>query len=237
MNSRGISLLDPIRAMGEQHRLHMRPGLKKPFDSGTVHKIINDLRLGPPPPVAARIMLDDAVANDWIEFWYQPKIDLGRKKLVGVECLVRARHPQHGVLPPHAFMPGARDSSMTALAEKAVADAVRASDVFAELGVRVPMSINMPLDILGELRLDTLLADLKPDPASWPGLIIDLHEKSVIHDVPVAVEVAKMLAPHNVKLALDDFGNGYNAVAKTTTLPFAEVKIGRAFVTDCVRTG
>ena len=45
--------------------------------------------------------------------------------------------------------------------------------------------------------------------------------------------LARTLAPHNVKLALDDFGNGYNAVAKTTTLPFAEVKIGREFVTNC----
>jgi EAL domain-containing protein (putative c-di-GMP-specific phosphodiesterase class I) len=186
-----------------------------------------------PPPVAARIMLDDALANNWIEFWYQPKIDFNRKKLIGVECLARAQHPQHGVLPPHAFMPGARDTSLTALAEKAVGDAVRISAVFAGLGVQVPMSINMPLDILGGLRLGELLTKLKPDPMSWSGLIVDLHEKSVIHDVPVAVELAKTLEPHNVKLALDDFGNGYNAVAKTTALPFVEVKIGREFVANC----
>ena len=171
--------------------------------------------------------------NDWIEFWYQPKIDINRKKLTGVECLARARHPQHGVLPPHAFMPGARDASITALAQKAVEDAVRMSAVFAELGVNVPMTINMPLDILGGLKLGELLAKHKPDPTSWPGLIVDLHEKSVIHDIPIAVDLARTLAPHNVKLALDDFGNGYNAVAKTTTLPFAEVKIGREFVTNC----
>jgi len=233
MSSRPTAVIDPIKVAGEQQKLRMLPCIKKPFDSGTVQKIIHELKLGMPPPVAARIVLDDAIANNWIEFWYQPKIDLKRKKLIGVECLARARHPQHGVLPPHAFMPGARDTSLTALAEKSVEDAVRASAALGDLGVHVPMSINMPLDILGQLKLGEILAKFKPDPMSWPGLIVELHEKSVIHDMPVAAEAAKMLKPHNVKFALDDFGNGYNAIAKTTALPFAEVKIGRAFVTDC----
>ncbi len=226
-------MIEPAKVAGTQLKLRMLPCIRKPFDSAAVHKVIKDLKLGMPPPVAARIVLDDAIANNWIEFWYQPKIDINRKKLIGVECLARARHPQHGVLPPHAFMPGARDTSLAALAEKAVADAVRISAIFAELGVQVPMSINMPLDILSGLKLGELLATHKPDPMSWPGLIVDLHEKSVIHDIPIAAELSRALAPHNVKLALDDFGNGYNAVAKTTALPFAEVKIGRDFVTNC----
>lgn len=226
-------MIESAKVAGLQLKLRMLPSMRKPFDTVAVHKIIKDLKLGMPPPVAARIMLDDALANNWIEFWYQPKIDINRKKLIGVECLARARHPQHGVLPPHAFMPGALDTSLTGLAQKAVEDAVRISAVFAGLGVHVPMTINMPLDILGALKLGELLSQFKPDPKGWPGLIIDLHEKSVIHDIPIAVEVARSLDPHNVKLALDDFGNGYNAVAKTTTLPFAEVKIGREFVANC----
>lgn len=226
-------MIDPVKVVGTQQKLRMLPCLRKPFDSAAVHKIIKDLKLGMPPPVAARIVLDDALAANWIEFWYQPKIDINRKKLIGVECLARARHPQHGVLPPHAFMPGARDASLSGLAQKAVEDAVRISAILAELGVNVPITINMPLDILSGLKLSELLAQYKPDPMSWPGLIVDLHEKSVIHDIPIANELSRALEPHNVKLALDDFGNGYNAVAKTTVLPFAEVKIGREFVTNC----
>jgi EAL domain-containing protein (putative c-di-GMP-specific phosphodiesterase class I) len=233
MSGRAVAGVDAHKASGEQQKLRLLPPIRKPFDSGTVQKIIKDLKLGMPPPVAARIVLDDAIANNWIEFWYQPKIDIRRKKLTGVECLARAKHPQHGVLPPHAFMPGARDSSIAALAERAIADAVRVSDVFSGLGVHVPVSINMPLDILKGIDLGARLSALKPDPKSWPGLIVDLHEKSVIHDVPAAVEMAKVLEPYNVKLALDDFGNGYNAVAKAKALPFAEIKIGRSFVTDC----
>jgi EAL domain-containing protein (putative c-di-GMP-specific phosphodiesterase class I) len=47
--------------------------------------------------------------NGWIEFWYQPKIDLRKKQLVGVEAFARARHPQDGVLLPGTFMPGATE--------------------------------------------------------------------------------------------------------------------------------
>ena len=226
-------MIEAAKNAGLQLKLRLLPSMRKPFDSAAVHKIINDLKLGMPPPVAARIVLDDAVANNWIEFWYQPKIDINRKKLIGVECLARARHPQHGVLPPNAFMPGARDDAIASLAKLAIADAVRSSELFATLGVNVPLSINMPLDILAKLPLGDVLSPLKPDPAAWPGLIIDLHEKSVIHDVPVAIEVSKKIAPLNVKLALDDFGNGYNAVAKAKELPFAEIKIGREFITNC----
>jgi len=226
-------MIETAKGAGLQLKLRMLPSMRKPFDSAAVHKIINDLKLGMPPPVAARIVLDDAIKNNWIEFWYQPKIDINRKKLIGVECLARARHPQHGVLPPNAFMPGARDDAIASLAKLAIEDAVRASDLFALLGVNVPLSVNMPLDILAKLALGDILNPLKPDASAWPGLIIDLHEKSVIHDVPVAIEVSKKIAPLNVKLALDDFGNGYNAVAKAAALPFAEIKIGREFVTNC----
>ena len=131
-------------------------------------------------------------------------------------------------------MPGARDAAITGLAHKAVEDAVRISAVFAALGVHVPMSINMPLDILAAAaaRRYSRSAQARPEelaradrrPAREVGDPRPSHRGR---------DVAKSLEPHNIKLALDDFGNGYNAVAKTAKLPFAEVKIGREFVTNC----
>src|SRR4051794_1506040 len=89
-------MIEAAKGVGSQLKLRMLPSMRKPFDGGAVHKIIKDLKLGMPATVAARIVLDDALKSNWIEFWYQPKIDINRKKLVGVECLVRANHPQHG---------------------------------------------------------------------------------------------------------------------------------------------
>ena len=76
-------------------RLQMLPVLRKPFETNAILKLLQDLKLGHPPAVAGRIELADALANEWIEFWYQPKIDLRKKQLVGAEAFARARHPTH----------------------------------------------------------------------------------------------------------------------------------------------
>jgi predicted signal transduction protein with EAL and GGDEF domain len=83
--------------------------------------ISQNLKLGDPPALAARLDLAEALRNGWIEFWYQPKIDLRKKQLVGIEAFTRARHPQNGVLMPSAFMPGAKESDLIALSEQALA--------------------------------------------------------------------------------------------------------------------
>ena len=67
--------------------------------------------------MAARIGLGEALKNGWMEFWYQPKIDLRKKQLAGAEAFARARHPQFGILSPGAFMPGATESELIALSE------------------------------------------------------------------------------------------------------------------------
>src|SRR5579872_2417958 len=112
MSSRGSAVLAHVKGIGDQHRLLMLPTLKKPFETGAVLKILQDVRLGQPPAVAGRIDLDEALRNGWIEFWYQPKIDLRKKQLVGAEAFARARHPQHGILMPGAFLPGADEASL-----------------------------------------------------------------------------------------------------------------------------
>ena len=104
----------------------MLPVLKKPFETDAIVKILHELKLGLPPSVATRIELDEALDNNWIEFWYQPKIDLRKKQLAGAEAYARARHPQHGIVLPGAFMPGAKEASVARLSELALTSALKA---------------------------------------------------------------------------------------------------------------
>jgi EAL domain-containing protein (putative c-di-GMP-specific phosphodiesterase class I) len=64
-------------------------------------------------------------------------------------------------------------------------------------------------------------------------VIIDITEEQIVTDLPLANEMAKKLAPHNIKLAIDDFGRGYSSLARFEELPFAELKLDRTFVVDC----
>src|SRR5580658_10318157 len=233
MSNRGSAVLAHVKSIGEQHRLRMLPVLKKPFETGAALKVLQELRLGEPPAVAGRIDLDEALDKNWIEFWYQPKIDLRKKQLIGAEAFARARHPHHGVLMPSAFMPGARESSLITLSERALSQALQAALKFAALGLNLRMAVNIPVNALVKLAVADIVQTYKPQFEKWPGLIIDVTEEQIVTDLAFATDMTKRLHHLNVKLAIDDFGRGYSSLARLKTLPFAELKLDRTFVADC----
>jgi EAL domain-containing protein (putative c-di-GMP-specific phosphodiesterase class I) len=233
MSNRGSAVLAHVKSIGEQHRLQMLPVLKKPFETGAIVNILRDLKLGDPPANAGRLDLDEALRNRWIEFWYQPKIDLRRKQLVGVEAFPRARHPQDGVLMPSAFIPGATESSLVTLSEQALMQSLKAGLSFAALGVNLQLAVNIPVNALVKVAVGDIVQSFSRQFEKWPGLIIDVTEEQIITDLALASDITKKLQPFDVKLALDDCGRGYSALAQAKELPFAEFKLDRAFVTDC----
>ncbi len=160
----------------------------------TIIKLLQDLKLGHPPAVAGRIDLAEALANGWIEFWYQPKIDLRRKQLVGAEAFARARHPTHGVLMPSAFMPGAKEASLIALSELALSKALTAAAKFAKLGVNLRMAVNIPVSALVKLDVADIVQTYRPQFEKWPGLIIDVSEEQIVTDLALANDIHQTLA-------------------------------------------
>jgi EAL domain-containing protein (putative c-di-GMP-specific phosphodiesterase class I) len=233
MSSRGSAVLEHVKSIGERHALQMLPVLKKPFETAAVLKILGELQLGDAPAIAARIDLDEALRQGWIEFWYQPKIDLRRKQLIGVEAFARARHPQNGVLMPSAFMPGAKEPSLIALSEQALAQGLKANLNFAKLGIQLRLSVNIPVNALVKIAVADIVQTFRPQFEKWPGLIIDLMEEQIVTDLALANDLAKQLQPFDVHLAIDNFGRGYSSLARLKSLPFAELKLDRTFITDC----
>ena len=150
MSSRGSAVLEHVKSVGEQHGLQMLPVLKKPFETSAILAIMQELKLGHPAPTAARIELEEALKSGWIEFWYQPKIDLRKKQLAGVEAFARCRHPQFGILPPGAFMPGATEAELLALSEQALTSALQTGLNFSKLGINLRFAVNIPVSCAGE---------------------------------------------------------------------------------------
>jgi EAL domain-containing protein (putative c-di-GMP-specific phosphodiesterase class I)/CheY-like chemotaxis protein len=233
MSSRGAAVLAHVKSIGDQHRLLMLPPLKKPFDTAVILKLLQDLKLGEPPAVAGRIDLAEALSNNYIEFWYQPKIDLRKKQLVGAEAFARARHPVHGVLSPGAFMPGASESSLVTLSEAALAQTLRAGLNFAKLGVNLRLAVNIPVNALVKIAIEDIVQQYRPQYEKWLGLVIDVTEEQIVTDLKLASDLTKRLEYLNVKLAIDDFGRGYSSLVRLKELPFVELKLDRAFVADC----
>jgi EAL domain-containing protein (putative c-di-GMP-specific phosphodiesterase class I) len=152
---------------------------------------------------------------------------------VGAEALVRARHPQRGVLGPFAFLPGASEDDMLALTERVIISALRDWEDCAAHGVSIKFSVNVPVSALVKLPITTILREERPRAASWPGLIMEVTEDEIIHDLQIANDVADGLRELNCTLALDDFGAGYSSLARLRQLPFSELKIDRSYVSNC----
>jgi EAL domain-containing protein (putative c-di-GMP-specific phosphodiesterase class I) len=233
MSNRGSAVLAHVKSIGEQHHLRMLPVLKKPFETSVVLKVLQELRLGEPPAVAGRIDLGEALRNRWIEFWYQPKIDLRKKQLIGVKAYSRARHPKDGVLMPSAFMPGASEGDLVTLSEQALDQALQASLKFCKLGVNLRPAVNIPIAALVKVPVVDIVQSHRGKFEKWPGLIIDVAEEQIVSDLALANDITKKLQHLEVRLAIDNFGRGYSSFARLKELPFAEIKLDRAFVTDC----
>lgn len=233
MSARGAAVLDHVRKIGVQQNLHMLPVLKKPFDTEVILKILRELKLGATAVSKSQFDLDEAIESGWIEFWYQPKIDLRRKQLAGAEAYARLRHPTAGVALPGSFMPGAEASSIVKLSEMALLSAMRAAQTFAALGLNLPFTVNIPVPALEKLAIEDLVSANRPRIAKWAGLIIDVPEEQIIADLPLAGSLASRLKRCNARLAIDDFGRGISSLAKLGNMPFAELKLDRSFVIDC----
>lgn len=233
ISNRGAAVLEHVKGIGEDHKLNMLPVLKKPFETDAIIQVVRELKLGMPAPVAARIDLNEAINNKWIEFWFQPKIDLRRKRLVGAETYARAHHPQHGIVLPEAFMPGAPEPALTKLAEMGLSNAINAGGAFSNLGINLRLAVNIPMSVLTKLPVEDLVKAQRPNGGKWAGLTIDVPEDDVIDDLALVGELAAKLERINVQIAIDACGRGHERIASLGDLPFAELKLDRAFVTDC----
>jgi EAL domain-containing protein (putative c-di-GMP-specific phosphodiesterase class I) len=233
MSARGAAVLEHVKGIGAQHKLNMMPVLKKPFETDTIIKIIQELKLGMPPAVAARLVLDDCIKNKWIEFWYQPKIALRKKQLAGAEAYARVRHPQHGLVLAGAFTADASDTATLKLSELALESALKTGAHFSKLGVNLRLAVNIPMPALVKLPMGDIIKAHHPADDKWPGLIIDVPEDQIVTDLALATEQCKKLEPLNVRIAIDNFGRAYSAMAKVEELPFEELKLDRTFVADC----
>jgi EAL domain-containing protein (putative c-di-GMP-specific phosphodiesterase class I) len=184
-------------------------------------------------PSTGAVTLADVVRHRWFELWYQPKIELHSQRLVGAEGLVRARHPERGVLNPGAFLPGAAEADMLVLTERLIVMALRDWEQCAAHGVSVKLSVNTPVSALTTLPLATIMREERPKADNWPGLILEVTEDEIVKDLKVANDVADALRQFNCTLAIDDFGAGYSSLARIKQLPFSELKIDRSYVSNC----
>jgi EAL domain-containing protein (putative c-di-GMP-specific phosphodiesterase class I) len=229
----GTATIDSLNHTGQRLGLQMLPVLSHPLGEANVAEVLESEGLRASHAGRVQIDLDKALRNGWIEFWYQPKIDLRRKHLVGVEVLARARHPSRGVLSPWSFLSGADEKSLTLLCQEALISALSTTELIARIGAKLPLAVNVSLTALRTLPIAAIIRDYRPKIARWPGLLFDVTEKDIASDLAMVHDIMARLSHFGVKLAIDDYGRGGLSAAQLRQLAFMELKLDRSFVTGC----
>jgi EAL domain-containing protein (putative c-di-GMP-specific phosphodiesterase class I) len=179
------------------------------------------------------VSIDEALANNWIDIWYQPKIDLKRKCLAGAEALVRLHHPQAGLLWPEDYLSQLDEDDLAKLVEYALATTLRNWSGFAEAGFGLRLAINVPATMLSRLPVKALIAEHCTESKNWPGLILEVTEDQIVRDIALTRKIATELKASKVEIAIDDFGAGFSSFSSLRDLPFAELKLHGTFVKNC----
>jgi EAL domain-containing protein (putative c-di-GMP-specific phosphodiesterase class I)/CheY-like chemotaxis protein len=228
---RASQVLLALHELGEQAGLAMLPPLRTPFrDSDLTENLADFLPVPAPPSIA--IDVDEALRNNWLELWYQPKIDLRDMSLAGVEALIRMRHPAWGVVPPAAFIPGSGDPRLIAMSDFVVGRAF--SDWSAFVGRRGPigMTIHLPMSALEEPDFIERMCLRLPDHAALAPLTVEIASVEIGRDPTLTRRAAKQLADYGVGISIDDVMAEASWV-DVGGFPIAELQVDRAFIQGC----
>ncbi|MCW2605988.1 MAG: diguanylate cyclase/phosphodiesterase [Frankiales bacterium] len=173
-----------------------------------------------------------AIAEDELELHFQPKADLRLGRVVGVEALVRWRHPERGLIPPDDFVPLAERTGLVQLLTTWVLDAALAqAAVWRAEGLDLDVAVNVSVkDLCSGGLADRVAAALDRHGVPASRLQLEVTEGTLFADPARATATLHGLRALGVTLSLDDFGTGWSSLNHLRRLPVSEVKIDRSFV-------
>ena len=164
---------------------------------------------------------------------YQPKINLHNGAIVGVEALIRWRHPQRGLLSPVQFVPIAEDCGLILpIGRWVLREACRQARAWQDAGLPpITVAINTSAaEFRADDFLDNLRATLEASRLEPRFLELELTESVLMRDAEATGSVLHALADLGIKLAVDDFGTGYSSLSYLRRFPIDTLKIDQSFV-------
>ena len=251
-------LVDPISCNG--HELHITTSIGisiYPYDGADAETLIKhadismyrakelgrnkavyytaEMNAGSRKQLALETNLRKALEKDQLKLFYQPKVDISRNMIIGVEALLRWEHPTMGFISPLDFIPVAEDTGLIVpIGEWVLHTAFRQLQQwhnagFTDLTVAVNLSSaqlarpgfeDVVAQALSESGLDASMAEL------------EITENVVMENIDSAIIILEKLKYMGISVAMDDFGTGYSSLSYLRRLPIDIVKIDKSFVRE-----
>ncbi len=178
-----------------------------------------------------------ALNTDEIVVHFQPIVDLNDLTVTGAEGLVRWQHPEHGLIPPGAFVQTVEQTGLIGpltrhVLERSIAECASWRKAGRDLSVAVNLSVRNLLDRDLPREIERLLSSYSLPPNA---LQLEITESMIMSDPERAMATVTRLSGLGVRMSVDDFGTGYSSLANLRRLPIDDLKIDRSFVSPMLR--
>ncbi|WP_026374660.1 putative bifunctional diguanylate cyclase/phosphodiesterase [Aestuariibacter salexigens] len=178
--------------------------------------------------------LKRAFANDELELYFQPKVDLQTLKVQGAECLLRWNHPLDGVLFPGALIEAAESyNMMNELGYWTLEQAIKSAADFKAQGLDMLVSVNMSPTQLYDIKFASTLIELSNAyNVDMKRLQLELTEDVALSNSLMVKKQLAMARAMGTAIAIDDFGKGYSNLAYIRDMTIDTLKIDKTFVME-----
>jgi EAL domain-containing protein (putative c-di-GMP-specific phosphodiesterase class I) len=182
--------------------------------------------------ISLEARLRKALDRDELVLHYQPKLDVARNTITGVEALLRWHIPDRGLVPPNQFIPIAEETGfIVPIGEWVLETACRQLAAWQQVGqAPIDMAVNLSpaqfqsTDMLSRFR--RIIVDSRIDPQR---LTLEVTEGLLLEDIDLKIDILNRLKGLGLRLAIDDFGTGYSSLSYLRRLPLDELKMDRSF--------
>ncbi len=183
--------------------------------------------------VRARQRIQEGLERDEFFLCYQPKVDMQRGVMVGVEALIRWQHPERGLLQPGQFVPLTEgDELAERMGDWVIGAALRQAHEWRSAGLRTAISVNVsPRHMMRWDFVDRLAQHLAQFPKLGAGTLeLEILETTAISKFSTVARFVEACKGLGVPVAIDDFGTGYSSLTYLRQLPVSSVKIDQSFI-------
>jgi EAL domain-containing protein (putative c-di-GMP-specific phosphodiesterase class I) len=179
--------------------------------------------------------LRTAIERDELRLFYQPKVDLATRRVVGMEGLLRWTNEELGVVSPSEFIPICEETGLIVpIGEWVLRTACRQNKAWQEAGFEpIRVAVNASIVQFQRQNIGSVIAAVLQETRLDPSYLeIEITESVMLHDAEAIAVVLRDLRHIGVKVALDDFGTGYSSLSFIANFPLDSLKMDRSFVRD-----
>lgn len=179
--------------------------------------------------------LRQALINDEFELYFQPQINVTSRRIVGVEALLRWRHPVHGLLNPGGFIELAEEMGLiAAITDWVLIEACAHMAAWRAMGFHnLRLAVNFsPSEFQRNDVVERISSQLDRHCIPGENFEIEITENLLLSDTVGVVEKMRALRSKGIRIAIDDFGTRYSSLNYLRSFPVSSIKIDQTFVRD-----